>query len=121
MKNVSSSNGKKFYKNFKCFSLSHFSKILYHSLSLRLFPQSTVCKTHLLNFVPQINDTCICDLKGEIKEMGNFSSRRDVDMSGPVAEFVKATIASDKIVIFSKSYCPYCRIAKEVSHYMINN
>lgn len=29
-------------------------------------------------------------------------------------EFVKAAIAKDKVVIFSKSYCPYCSMAKEV-------
>ncbi|XP_063700842.1 uncharacterized protein LOC134831089 [Culicoides brevitarsis] len=45
--------------------------------------------------------------------MGIGSSRAAADMSGPVAEFVKKTIASDKIVIFSKSYCPYCKTAKE--------
>lgn len=28
-------------------------------------------------------------------------------------EFVKAAIANDKVVIFSKSYCPYCTMAKE--------
>lgn len=28
--------------------------------------------------------------------------------------FVKNTVSSHKIVIFSKSYCPYCRRAKEV-------
>ncbi|XP_059622738.1 uncharacterized protein LOC132265953 [Phlebotomus argentipes] len=46
--------------------------------------------------------------------MGNlFSSRAPVDMSGPVAQFVRDTIASDKVVIFSKTYCPYCQMAKE--------
>ncbi|XP_031375280.1 glutaredoxin-C4 [Punica granatum] len=30
------------------------------------------------------------------------------------ADFVKKTISSHKIVIFSKSYCPYCRRAKAV-------
>lgn len=49
------------------------------------------------------------------EEMGSGSSRQAVNMSGPVAEFVKQTIASDKIVIFSKSYCPYCKTAKEVN------
>ncbi|CAO2842192.1 unnamed protein product [Amaranthus hypochondriacus] len=33
--------------------------------------------------------------------------------SSPEA-FVKKTISSHQIVIFSKSYCPYCRRAKEV-------
>ncbi|KAK8283495.1 hypothetical protein V6Z12_D08G099700 [Gossypium hirsutum] len=30
------------------------------------------------------------------------------------AAFVKKTISAHKIVIFSKSYCPYCRKAKSV-------
>uniref|UniRef100_A0A1B0DQH4 Glutaredoxin domain-containing protein n=1 Tax=Phlebotomus papatasi TaxID=29031 RepID=A0A1B0DQH4_PHLPP len=47
--------------------------------------------------------------------MGIFSSKEPVDMSGPVAQFVRETIASDKVVIFSKTYCPYCSMAKEVS------
>ncbi|KAG2311287.1 hypothetical protein Bca52824_022844 [Brassica carinata] len=34
--------------------------------------------------------------------------------SSPEADFVQKTIASHKIVIFSKSYCPYCRRAKSV-------
>ncbi|XP_010420888.1 PREDICTED: glutaredoxin-C4 [Camelina sativa] len=34
--------------------------------------------------------------------------------SSPEAEFVQKTISSHKIVIFSKSYCPYCRKAKSV-------
>ncbi|XP_055706626.1 uncharacterized protein LOC129803838 [Phlebotomus papatasi] len=45
--------------------------------------------------------------------MGIFSSKEPVDMSGPVAQFVRETIASDKVVIFSKTYCPYCSMAKE--------
>jgi glutaredoxin 3 len=34
--------------------------------------------------------------------------------SSPEADFVKKTISSHKIVIFSKSYCPYCKKAKSV-------
>ncbi|XP_050311155.1 uncharacterized protein LOC126746797 isoform X2 [Anthonomus grandis grandis] len=34
-------------------------------------------------------------------------------MSSKVTE-VKNLIASDKVVIFSKTYCPYCKLAKEV-------
>ncbi|OMP11647.1 Glutaredoxin [Corchorus capsularis] len=32
----------------------------------------------------------------------------------PEAAFVQKTISAHKIVIFSKSYCPYCRKAKSV-------
>jgi glutaredoxin 3 len=35
-------------------------------------------------------------------------------MSSPKAEMVKDLIKSDTVVIFSKSYCPYCNLAKEV-------
>ncbi|XP_058463135.1 uncharacterized protein LOC131437660 [Malaya genurostris] len=46
--------------------------------------------------------------------MGLLGSKTvPADMSGPVAEFVKSAIAKDKIVIFSKTYCPYCTMAKE--------
>ncbi|XP_046991020.1 glutaredoxin isoform X1 [Schistocerca americana] len=31
-----------------------------------------------------------------------------------VGELVKNLIASDAVVIFSKTYCPYCTMAKEV-------
>ena len=27
--------------------------------------------------------------------------------------FIKETIAKDKVVVFSKSYCPFCSMAKE--------
>ncbi|RZF47230.1 hypothetical protein LSTR_LSTR004939 [Laodelphax striatellus] len=37
-----------------------------------------------------------------------------VDMDGPIAKYVKDTIAQDMVVIFSKTYCPYCKLAKEV-------
>ncbi|XP_049288960.1 uncharacterized protein LOC125766903 [Anopheles funestus] len=46
--------------------------------------------------------------------MGSLVSRNvPANMSGPVAEFVKSAIAKDKVVIFSKTYCPYCTMAKE--------
>lgn len=35
-------------------------------------------------------------------------------MSVQTQQFVKDLIASDVVVIFSKSYCPYCKMAKEV-------
>lgn len=30
---------------------------------------------------------------------------------------IKDVISQDKVVVFSKSYCPYCKLAKEVSTY----
>jgi glutaredoxin 3 len=48
------------------------------------------------------------------KVMGVFSSKLAIDMSSPKAEMVKDLIKSDTVVIFSKSYCPYCNLAKEV-------
>ncbi|CAN4119292.1 unnamed protein product [Withania somnifera] len=41
-----------------------------------------------------------------------YTSR--VAEAGDSSAFVKKTISSHKIVIFSKSYCPYCRKAKGV-------
>jgi len=33
---------------------------------------------------------------------------------GPLAEKVKTTIASDKVVVFSKSWCPFCLKTKDL-------
>ncbi|KAK6151434.1 hypothetical protein DH2020_014069 [Rehmannia glutinosa] len=43
----------------------------------------------------------------------SFSGSVDAKPKSPAA-FVKKTISSHSIVIFSKSYCPYCRRAKSV-------
>lgn len=43
-----------------------------------------------------------------------LGASRAVNMNGPVAEFVTSTISSDTVVIFSKTFCPYCIKAKEV-------
>ena len=48
------------------------------------------------------------------KVMGVFNSKLPIDMTAPKAQLVKDLIKSDTVVIFSKSYCPYCRLAKEV-------
>ncbi|CAH1978293.1 unnamed protein product [Acanthoscelides obtectus] len=45
---------------------------------------------------------------------GVFSANMAVDMSSPKAKEVQELIKSDKVVIFSKTYCPYCKLAKEV-------
>lgn len=39
----------------------------------------------------------------------------ELSMAGPVATFVRATIADNKVVIFSKTYCSYSDLAKKVS------
>jgi len=36
-----------------------------------------------------------------------------VNMESPQAQFVRETINNHKVVIFSKTYCPYCSMAKE--------
>ncbi|XP_060522163.1 uncharacterized protein LOC132699460 isoform X1 [Cylas formicarius] len=46
--------------------------------------------------------------------IGVFRSRVAADMASPKAAEVKDLIGSDKVVIFSKTYCPYCKLAKEV-------
>lgn len=44
---------------------------------------------------------------------GIISSGRPTKMA---MTFVTESIARDKVVIFSKTYCPYCTMAKEVSN-----
>ncbi|KAH8419607.1 hypothetical protein KR222_008589 [Zaprionus bogoriensis] len=36
-----------------------------------------------------------------------------VDMDSAQAQFVRDAIANNKVTIFSKTYCPYCSMAKE--------
>ncbi|TMW47029.1 hypothetical protein DOY81_007889 [Sarcophaga bullata] len=36
-----------------------------------------------------------------------------VNMSSPQAQFVQNAIKDNKVVIFSKTYCPYCTMAKD--------
>ncbi|XP_046672813.1 glutaredoxin-C4-like isoform X1 [Homalodisca vitripennis] len=43
-----------------------------------------------------------------------IGASKAINMNSAAAEFVKATISSDTVVIFSKTYCPYCKMAKEV-------
>ncbi|CAH1639170.1 unnamed protein product [Spodoptera littoralis] len=31
-----------------------------------------------------------------------------------IREFIKQAITEEKVVIFSKTYCPYCKLAKDV-------
>ena len=37
-----------------------------------------------------------------------------VNMKGPVADVVKSQINENCVMIFSKTYCPYCKMAKKV-------
>uniref|UniRef100_U5ER65 Glutaredoxin-2, mitochondrial n=1 Tax=Corethrella appendiculata TaxID=1370023 RepID=U5ER65_9DIPT len=37
----------------------------------------------------------------------------DGEKMARIQEFVNTAIAEDKVVIFSKTYCPYCTMAKE--------
>lgn len=36
-------------------------------------------------------------------------------------QFVKESIGKQRVVIFSKSYCPYCVMAKEVSFFFYDS
>ncbi|XP_077979184.1 uncharacterized protein LOC144434587 [Glandiceps talaboti] len=45
--------------------------------------------------------------------MGGYASS-EVDMNSSEAKFIQATIHDNCVVVFSKSYCPYCTMAKEV-------
>lgn len=50
--------------------------------------------------------------------MGNVINlaRRNPANVAMASTFVQEAIAKDKVVIFSKTYCPYCTMAKEVSN-----
>ncbi|XP_076036989.1 uncharacterized protein LOC143022581 isoform X2 [Oratosquilla oratoria] len=52
---------------------------------------------------------------GESSSMGGSPSCQvaAVDMKGPVADLVRQKIKENCVMIFSKSYCPYCKIAKK--------
>lgn len=53
--------------------------------------------------------------------MGNIVNlaRRNPANIAMASTFVQEAIAKDKVVIFSKTYCPYCTMAKEVSDFGI--
>ncbi|CAG9111910.1 hypothetical protein JYU34_001670 [Plutella xylostella] len=47
--------------------------------------------------------------------MGSQASRAaKMASSAEIQHFIKEAIAGDKVVVFSKSYCPYCKLAKDV-------
>lgn len=46
--------------------------------------------------------------------MGNYFSSTSRAGSEMALKLVNEAIAKDKVVIFSKTYCPYCTMAKEV-------
>lgn len=45
--------------------------------------------------------------------MGSSRSR-SVDMSGDAAKFVQEKISANPLVVFSKTRCPYCTLAKQI-------
>lgn len=51
--------------------------------------------------------------------MGTKSSKfvrvSEMASSNDIQQFIKEAISKDKVVVFSKSYCPYCKLAKDVS------
>lgn len=50
--------------------------------------------------------------------MGNILNlaRANPENIAMASKFVAEAIAKDKVVIFSKSHCPYCTMAKKVIH-----
>ncbi|XP_047535442.1 glutaredoxin-C4-like [Vanessa atalanta] len=50
--------------------------------------------------------------------MGSLASKviRSPKManSAEIQQFIKDAISKEKVVVFSKSYCPYCKLAKDV-------
>ncbi|KAL1497708.1 hypothetical protein ABEB36_008620 [Hypothenemus hampei] len=56
----------------------------------------------------------LVDFIGFFTRKWAFFRSKAVDMSSPKVAEVKNIIGSGKVVIFSKTYCPYCKLAKEV-------
>nr|XP_014096381.2 glutaredoxin [Bactrocera oleae] len=56
-----------------------------------------------------VNSSCM----GSIISALPRKSPINVNMTSPQADMVRDIIGSNKVVIFSKSYCPYCTMAKE--------
>lgn len=50
------------------------------------------------------------------KNCSNIASKVIKELAKMANEFVKSSIGKQRVVIFSKSYCPYCTMAKEVSN-----
>ncbi|XP_029176248.1 glutaredoxin-C4-like isoform X1 [Nylanderia fulva] len=48
------------------------------------------------------------------KTLFAFSSTKASSIMPATRDLVQELIAKDSVVIFSKSYCPYCKMAKEV-------
>lgn len=46
--------------------------------------------------------------------MGQGNSSQEVDMTSKEAKFVEGMIKDRCVVVFSKSYCPFCKMAKDV-------
>lgn len=51
--------------------------------------------------------------------MGGIFSSASRPVSEMALKYVNEAIVSDKVVIFSKTYCPYCTMAKEVRAYKL--
>ncbi|RZC33980.1 Glutaredoxin domain containing protein [Asbolus verrucosus] len=58
-----------------------------------------------------VNGEC---LGGASDPKTRFCSNISVNMTSAAAKFVKNLIEKEKVLIFSKSYCPYCKIVKDV-------
>lgn len=69
----------------------------WHDISFRNLPKS-------LNF-----------MGSQASKIVRVSKMASSVSSAEVQQLIKDAIAKDKVVIFSKSYCPYCNLAKEVS------
>lgn len=48
-----------------------------------------------------------------VLKIGIFSSKTSPEIMEAAQKFVDEQLAVHKVVVFSKSYCPYCKMAKE--------
>ncbi|XP_053610618.1 uncharacterized protein LOC128675321 [Plodia interpunctella] len=47
-------------------------------------------------------------------QSGKIAQATKMASSADINQFIKTAISQDKVVVFSKSYCPYCSLAKDV-------
>ncbi|XP_068244062.1 glutaredoxin-2, mitochondrial-like [Palaemon carinicauda] len=66
--------------------------------------------------IDPMDGQCWQVLNIHIAQMGGSPSCQiaAVDMKGPVAQNVRNKIKENCVMIFSKTYCPYCKMAKKV-------
>ncbi|XP_048022458.1 glutaredoxin 2 isoform X1 [Megalobrama amblycephala] len=76
--------------------------------------QSNSLVSALTAFAFLVSSTCLFYRPVIITRMGNFTSSAPGLSSSACNQFVQDVVSSNCVVIFSKTTCPYCKMAKNV-------